>query len=124
MNKPKTTTTRQASKARKRTPTALNDTLQWVGSATPPTARKRPPRQNPDRALSLVDERVLDHLVDVRVLDHINAGGTDALSLVDERVLDHLIDERVLDHLIDERVLDHLNVGGAAVLSMDEQGLI
>jgi DNA repair protein RadC len=115
VNKPKTTTTRGASKASERPPTALIDALQGVSTATPPTARKRPPRQNPDRALSLVDERVLDHLIDERVLDHLNVGGTDALSLVDERVL---------DHLIDERVLDHLNVGGAAVLSMEEQGLI
>jgi DNA repair protein RadC len=109
------TATRQASKASERPPTALNDTLQGAGSATPPTARKRPPRQSPDRALSLVDERVLDHLIDERVLDHLNVGGTDALSL---------IDERVLDHLVDVRVLDHLNVGGTDALSMDERGLM
>jgi hypothetical protein len=78
VNKPKTTTTRQAIKASERPPTALNDTLQGAGSATPHTARKRPPRQSPDRALSPVDERVLDHL---------NVGGTDALSLIDERGL-------------------------------------
>lgn len=79
MSKPNTTT--QASKASERPPTTPIDARQGVSTATPPTARKHPPRQSPDRALSLIDERVLDHLIDVRVLDHLNVGGADALSM-------------------------------------------
>lgn len=78
MSKPNTTT--QASKASEHPPTAPIDARQGVSTATPPTARKHPPRQSPDRALSLIDERVLDHLVDVRVLDGLNVGGADGLS--------------------------------------------
>jgi DNA repair protein RadC len=43
------TTTRRASKASERPPTALIDALQGVSSATPPTPRKRAPRQSPAR---------------------------------------------------------------------------
>ena len=43
------TTTRRASKASERPPTALIDALQGVGTTTPPTARKRAPRQSPAR---------------------------------------------------------------------------
>ncbi|PUE11217.1 hypothetical protein B9Z51_02595 [Limnohabitans sp. T6-5] len=42
-------TTRRASKASERPPTALIDALQGVGTATPPTPRKRAPRQSPAR---------------------------------------------------------------------------
>jgi hypothetical protein len=45
----KTTTTRRASKASERPPTALIDALQGVSTATPPTPRKRAPRQSPAR---------------------------------------------------------------------------
>lgn len=45
----KTTTTRRANKASERTPTALIDALQGVGTTTPSTARKRAPRQSPAR---------------------------------------------------------------------------
>jgi DNA repair protein RadC len=45
----KTTTTRRASKANERPPTALIDKLQGVCTATPPTPRKRAPRQSPAR---------------------------------------------------------------------------
>ena len=102
MSKPNTTT--QASKASERPPTAPIDARQGVSAATPPTARKHPPRQSPDLALSLIDERVLDHLVDELVLEGLNVGGIDALAL------------------IDERVLDGLNVGGADALSKAERG--
>lgn len=43
------TTTRRASKANERPPTALIDVLQGVGTATPTTPRKRAPRQSPAR---------------------------------------------------------------------------
>lgn len=45
----KTTTTRRASKASERPPTALIDALQGASTATPPTPRKRAPRQSPAR---------------------------------------------------------------------------
>jgi len=45
----KTTTTRRASKANERPPTALIDKLQGVSTATPPTAHKCAPRQSPAR---------------------------------------------------------------------------
>lgn len=45
----KTATTRQASKANERPPTALIHALQGAGTATPPTPRKRAPRQSPAR---------------------------------------------------------------------------
>jgi DNA repair protein RadC len=44
-----TPTTRRASKASERPPTALIDALQGVGTATPPTPRKRAQRQSPAR---------------------------------------------------------------------------
>jgi proteasome lid subunit RPN8/RPN11 len=45
----KTTTTRRASKASERPPTALIDALQGAGTASTPTPRKRAPRQSPAR---------------------------------------------------------------------------
>lgn len=45
----KTTTTRRASKAKERPPTALIDALQAVPTATPPSPRQRAPRKDPGR---------------------------------------------------------------------------
>ena len=45
----KTTTTRRASKASERPPTALIDALQAVPTVTPPSPRKRTPRKDPAR---------------------------------------------------------------------------
>lgn len=45
----KTTTTRRASKAKERPPTALIDALQAVPTASPPSPRQRAPRKAPGR---------------------------------------------------------------------------